>query len=139
MGLLIMLFVTLFYLILVSLLLICLFCYQINSVTHKATIQLSPHILLKDVSCVPAFKFNLVSIGKLNVQNSCDTVVGTTTCVIQDLASKKIIGLAKWQKGLFVLDFDLSVSPMVLSTSLSDSIFHIPFDDKENVQNIMAL
>ncbi|KAI5670474.1 hypothetical protein M9H77_10838 [Catharanthus roseus] len=35
--------------------------------THKGTLQLSPHLILKDVLCVPSFKFNLVSKGKLNL------------------------------------------------------------------------
>lgn len=35
------------------------------TLTHRGTIQLSPEIILKDVLCVPSFKFNLVSMGKL--------------------------------------------------------------------------
>lgn len=43
-------------------------------------------------------------------------------------------------KGLFLLDFDPSAletysrSPTVLFTSLSDSVFHIPFDGKEVIK-----
>lgn len=105
--------------------------------TNKGTPQLSPHIILKDVLCVPTFKLKLVSMGKLNLQNSCFVVVGITTCITQELASKMMIGLAKWRKGLFVLDFNpatletYSSSPTVSCTSLSDSVSRIPFDDKE--------
>lgn len=76
-------------------------------------------------------------MGKLNLQNSCVILVGTTTCVIQELATKKMIGLAKCNKGLFVLDFDpsylenYSIPPIAMSTSLSNSVPYISFDDKE--------
>lgn len=50
-------------------------------VTHKNVIQRRPHIILEDVLCVPASKLILVSMGKVNLQNSYSVVGGTTTYV----------------------------------------------------------
>lgn len=64
-------------------------------------------------------------------------LVGITTCVIQELATKRLIGLAKWNKGLFVLDFDpsslenYSIPPIVMFTFSSESVPYVSFDDKE--------
>lgn len=47
--------------------------------------QLNPHLVLRDVLCVPAFSFNLVSLSyKLTLQNSC-VVLCSATSVIREL------------------------------------------------------
>lgn len=48
-----------------------------------------------------------------------------------------MIGLAKWERGLYVLDCDPSsldnyfIPPIVMSISFTDSVLHVSFDDKE--------
>ncbi|KAI5668686.1 hypothetical protein M9H77_18539 [Catharanthus roseus] len=68
------------------------------------TIQLNSDIILKNVLCVPDFTFNIVSLTKVTLQNSCIMIRDHSTCILQDPTTTKRIGSAKWHKDLYVLD-----------------------------------
>lgn len=52
------------------------------------------------VLCVPSFRVNLLSASKLTRKLKCSAHFFPTFCVLQDLASKKMIGLGKQINGL---------------------------------------
>jgi len=60
-------------------------------------------IVLKNSLFVPTFKYNLLSVTKLARDNNCFVVFYPTLCIIQDLVTKKILGIGKEHKGLYFL------------------------------------
>ena len=54
-------------------------------VTHIGTIQLSSHITLTNVLCVPTFTFNLLSVSALTKSQPICLVFLSQFCFLQDL------------------------------------------------------
>ena len=54
-------------------------------VTHIGTIQLSSHITLTNVLCVPTFTFNLLSVNALTKSQPICLVFLSQFCFLQDL------------------------------------------------------
>ncbi|KAG5555708.1 hypothetical protein RHGRI_006375 [Rhododendron griersonianum] len=78
----------------------------------------STHLLhdlhVKDVLCVPSFHMNLLSVSQLTSDLNCSIQFFPTFCILQDLATKRMIGLGKQHKGLYYLvplSEELSPSP----------------------------
>jgi hypothetical protein len=58
----------------------------------------------KSLFLIPAFNFNLISITKLTSTIFCQLLIDRTSCVIQEKQSLKMIGFAKRNNGLYILD-----------------------------------
>ncbi|CAL8991331.1 unnamed protein product [Prunus brigantina] len=67
------------------------------------SVQITPHLKLEDVLCVPGFRVNLMSVSKLTRHLHCLISFFPTFCIMQDLTTKKMIGLGKEHDGLYYL------------------------------------
>ncbi|KAM2583718.1 hypothetical protein TB2_044793 [Malus domestica] len=67
------------------------------------SIKITPNLDLKDVLCVPGFRVNLMSVSKATRELNCLIIFFPTFCLLQDLATKKMIGLGKERDGLYYL------------------------------------
>ena len=72
-------------------------------VTHVSTIQLSSHITLTNVLCVPFFSFNLLSVSSMTKTQSLCLVFLSAHCFIQDLTNWSTIGVGQMSDGLYLL------------------------------------
>lgn len=72
-------------------------------ITHKGDVQLTEHIILKDVLYVEDFKFNLISIPKLCLDLNCTASFTNDTCIIQSSSMQPQV-LGKLKKGLYHLE-----------------------------------
>ncbi|XP_071687249.1 uncharacterized protein [Rutidosis leptorrhynchoides] len=70
-------------------------------ISHIGTVKLDNGMGLKDVLVVPDFKFSLLSVPKLTKDKSCDVIFFSQFCVIQDLVTKKVMGLGKRRNDLY--------------------------------------
>ncbi|XP_068319168.1 uncharacterized protein [Pyrus communis] len=61
-------------------------------ITCTGTIPFNSDITLTDVLCVPSFNLNLMSASKVTDSLNCCAILFPTFCVLQDLASGKMIG-----------------------------------------------
>lgn len=82
-------------------------------VTHVGIVQLSEHLVLPHVLCVPSFQFNLLSAKKLAQHTSCCLIFLSNSCFLQDLASWTTIGIGEVRGGLYHL-LRSRVSPSAL-------------------------
>ncbi|KAL2240231.1 UNVERIFIED_CONTAM: Retrovirus-related Pol polyprotein from transposon RE2 [Sesamum indicum] len=67
-------------------------------------VHINDDIILKDVLYVPAFKHNLLSVGKLCKDNHVNVHFTDKTCVVQDPLTKKVISVGRQQGRLYVLE-----------------------------------
>lgn len=88
-------------------------------VTHIGTIQISEHLTLTNVLCVPSFSFNLISTSTLIKNINCCVIFLTGFCFIQNLHTWRTIGLGREHGGLFHL---LQVSKGSISIPISHFI-----------------
>lgn len=54
---------------------------NVKPVTHRGTVHLNDSLVLIDILCVPNFRFNLISLSKLNMQKSCTMISNIADCV----------------------------------------------------------
>jgi hypothetical protein len=73
------------------------------SVTHIGTVQISKHLILTNVLCVPSFSFNLILAAKLIKQLKCCLIFINNYCFIQNLVQWRTIGVGEEKDGLFYL------------------------------------
>ncbi|GKB73809.1 retrovirus-related pol polyprotein from transposon TNT 1-94 [Tanacetum coccineum] len=91
-------------------------------------VKLNNGIVLQDVLCVPSFKFSLLSIPKLTKYNNCVAIFFPNLCVLQDLTTRKVMGLGKKIAGLYHLlnvpmdSVDMKIREMVES-HMSSGLF----------------
>ena len=81
---------------------------------NTGNVSFNPHLKLNNVLCVPSFNLNLMSISKLT----------NDSCVMQDLATEKMIGSGKQSGGLY----HISSSPIKSSAnqvSQSSNLWHL--------------
>nr|GEX59723.1 integrase, catalytic core [Tanacetum cinerariifolium] len=90
---------------------------QSSVITKTRQVKLNNGIVLKDVLCVPSFKFSLLSIPNLTKDNNCVAIFFPNFCVLQDLTTKKVLGLGKKVAGLYHL---LNVDVEFVDAKLSD-------------------
>jgi len=74
-------------------------------ITHIGTLSFSPHFILHNVFCVPLFYLNLISMSKLAFDSFYITIFLRQICVIQDLRSRKMIGMGTEKEGLYCLNY----------------------------------
>lgn len=87
------------------------------------TVTISPFLTLLNVLYIPSFRLNLISVAKLATTNNCCVNFTSHSCEILQNYSKTVIGIARLQRRLYVLDhedFTGSVVPGCNSVS-SDS------------------
>lgn len=65
-------------------------------------ISLDKNIFLKDVLFIPDFSCNLISIHRLTQDLDCTVTYDKNCCVMQDLTSKRTIGLGDLHDGVYV-------------------------------------
>jgi len=75
-------------------------------VTGHGNVHLQPSFPLKNVFHVPKLSNNLLSIQKVTQDLNCAMVIFHSHCVFQDLATRKTIGIAKEQSGLYYLQHE---------------------------------
>ncbi|GKB69904.1 retrovirus-related pol polyprotein from transposon TNT 1-94, partial [Tanacetum coccineum] len=109
-------------------------CSEITQIRH---LKMNNGILLKDVLCVPSFKFSLLSIPKLTKDNNCVAIFFPNFCVLQDLTTRKVLGLGKKIAGLYHLlnvpmdSVDGKIREMVDSHMSSG---HLPVSKMKHIQ-----
>ncbi|GJW16847.1 cysteine-rich receptor-like protein kinase 8 [Tanacetum coccineum] len=76
---------------------------QTSTISQIGNLTLQNDLPLKDVLVVPSFKFSLLSVSKLTKDSNCFVTFYSEFCVIQDLVTKKVLGMGKKQAGLYHL------------------------------------
>ncbi|GJU13567.1 retrovirus-related pol polyprotein from transposon TNT 1-94 [Tanacetum coccineum] len=74
-----------------------------SKITQIGQVQLKNGILLKDVLCVPTFKFSLLLVSKLTKDNNYIAIFSHNFCVIQDLRTRRVQGLGRKIGGMYHL------------------------------------
>ncbi|CAN1312477.1 Retrovirus-related Pol polyprotein from transposon TNT 1-94 [Linum perenne] len=90
-------------------------------VSHIGSARLTNQLVIQNVLVIPSFTFNLLSISKLTSQLKCRTIFSSESCIIQDLDSSQMIGIARFSGGLYLLD-QPDASP-ALAVSSSSTVF----------------
>ncbi|OIS99513.1 hypothetical protein A4A49_62565, partial [Nicotiana attenuata] len=109
-----------------------------TAVTHVGSHQLTGGDVLKNVLCVPAFRFNLLSVSKLTKELSCSATFFPTFFVFQDLLSGKVkeidefgpravrsmlLGYASQQKGYKLLNLKNGVHFVSRDVTFHEEVF----------------
>ncbi|KAL2921578.1 Retrovirus-related Pol polyprotein from transposon TNT 1-94 [Bienertia sinuspersici] len=89
-------------------------------VTHVGEVKLSEHIILKKVLFVPSFQFNLISVPKLCLDNSCSIQFTPSTCIVQGSSMIKPTVLGRFHSGLYHLSNNFCI-PSAVSKPASTS------------------
>ena len=72
-------------------------------IISTGNLHLSPVIYLKNVLGVPSCKVNLMSVSRITSDLSCSVTFFPYWCILQDLMTRKMIGLGKQRDGLYYL------------------------------------
>ncbi|XP_071697366.1 uncharacterized protein [Rutidosis leptorrhynchoides] len=72
-------------------------------ISHIRQIELDNNMKLKDVLVVPSFRFSLLSVPKLTRDTPCVVIFFSDFCIIQDLNTKKVMGMGKRRNDLYYL------------------------------------
>ncbi|CAL1398408.1 unnamed protein product [Linum trigynum] len=70
--------------------------------THIGIVRLPCGLFLTQVLFIPSFTYNLVSVSKLTKNHPVSLVFQSNFCTIQDLITRRKIGLAQVDKGLYL-------------------------------------
>ena len=81
--------------------------------SHTGNVPFNPDLKLNNVLCVSSFNLNLMSISKLTNDLKCYVTFYPDSCVMQDMATGKMIGLGKQFEGLY----HISSSPIKSSAN----------------------
>ena len=73
------------------------------NIVAKGSLPLNSVYYLHDELCVPIFKVNLMSVSQLTRDLNCSMTFFPHWCVLQDLATRRMIGLGKQRDGLYYL------------------------------------
>ena len=87
------------------------------SIISVGNASLNSSLSLNNVLYVPSFKVNLMSVSKLTQGLHCSISFFPNWCILQDLATRKTIGLGKQQGGLYYLVSLASDKPSLLPPS----------------------
>ena len=71
--------------------------------TDIGTISLFPRYIITNVLFIPNFHFNLLSVNKLTHQLSCAIIFSFDRYLMQDVQTKKVIGMGRLHNGLYIL------------------------------------
>jgi len=73
------------------------------NIVAKGSLPLNSVYHLHNVLCVPTFKVDLISISRLTRGLNCSITFFPYWCILQDLATRRMIGLGKQHDGLYYL------------------------------------
>ena len=73
------------------------------NIAAKGSLPLNSIYYLRDVLCVPTFKVDLLSVSRLTRNLNCSVTFFPYWCVLQDLVTRRTIGLGKQRDGLYYL------------------------------------
>ena len=93
-------------------------------ITHTGNVPFNSDITLENVLCVPSFRLNLMSASKVTGSLNCCAILFPTFCVLQDLATGKMIGLGKQRGGLYYMS-PISQAPISHQVSHSSNLWHL--------------
>ena len=79
-----------------------------SCVHGSGTIHHTPLITLTSVLSLPQFSFNLISVSKFTHTLYCNISFFPNYCLIQDLLTKRIIGIGREFGGLYILETEVS-------------------------------
>lgn len=92
-------------------------------ITCTGTIPFNSDITLADVLCVPSFNLNLMFASKVTDSLNCCAILFPTFCVLQDLASGKMIGSGKMRGGLYYMS-PIHRTPTSYQVSHPSNLWH---------------
>jgi hypothetical protein len=98
---------------------------SIVSTCFAGTIVFDQNFFLTDVLYFPNFSFNLISVPKLTNNLHCTLLFDDHNCVIQDLYSKRMIGVAEMHNGLYLLKNPSVSLGKLPSTHCINSLNHL--------------
>jgi hypothetical protein len=93
-------------------------------VESMGNITLDKDITLKDVLFIPDFNCNLISIHKLTRDLDCTVTYDKNYCVMQDLASKRKIGLGDLHDGVYVFRGSIQGHSFAAAQENTDKLWH---------------
>jgi len=73
------------------------------NIVAKGSLPLNSVYYLHNVLCVPTFKVDLISVSHLMRGLNCSITFFLYWCILQDLATRRMIGLGKQRDGLYYL------------------------------------
>ncbi|XP_058726423.1 uncharacterized protein LOC131597764 [Vicia villosa] len=92
---------------------------------QAGTVKISPELCINNVLNTSYFSLNLLSVSRLCASNHCVFQFFADKCVIQDLTSQKMIGLASQIEGLYKLKIDDGW--LAKNFSLKSKIHNFPY------------
>jgi len=106
----------------------------IVTIYHAGTVVFSPHFHITNVLYSPHFKLNLISIAKIINSLNCYVKFLPDKCIIQDLITNKMIGLADPHGGLYKLRISPSTFPFISSVS---NVPHCDISTNKDSQSVV--
>lgn len=107
--------------------------------SHMAeTVLFSNQLFLHDVLYIPSFTFNLISVSKLANSLDCHLIFNGASCMIQDIHTLRMIGVAESRDGLYYLTAEiLQHLPNSIKSfhSTACSIWHLTFGHPHHMKN----
>ena len=97
---------------------------KIIAVKKAGMVTLGDCSILKEVLYTPTFKCNLIFVQKLAKDENCLVIYGVGFCVLQDLPSRKIIGIAEMRNGVYYLTIRTGGKSYTTLSNKESSIWH---------------
>lgn len=111
-------------------------------ITFIGTINFDDILCFTDVLCVPSFNANLLSVSRLTTSLNYCVLVFPTFCYVQDLRTKKMIGLGKKHGNLHYFDQQRLASQLYFSSTYrvftSHNLWHLRLGHPSNA-NLRSL
>jgi hypothetical protein len=92
-------------------------------IDSTGTILFNKNITLDNVLHMPSFSLNLMSVSKLTKSLYCCIILFPDFCIIQDLATRKVIGWGKQDGGLYCMS-SVSQAPLSYHVSPLSTLWH---------------
>ncbi|KAI9197977.1 hypothetical protein LWI28_007873 [Acer negundo] len=93
---------------------------ETTDITAKGSLPLNSVYYLHDVLCVPTFKVDLMSVSRLTKGLNCSITFFSYWCILQDLATRRMIGLGKQRDGLYYLVALATKQAVINSSTLTN-------------------
>ncbi|GMI67901.1 hypothetical protein HRI_000459300 [Hibiscus trionum] len=100
-----------------------------TSVTHIGSCNLTSTKVLKNVLCVPTFKFNLISVSQLVKDWNCAISFLPNVCMAQDLCSGEMKTIGRYHDGLYVLHLPFDTSSCLSACITQGSCLRVRSDN----------
>ncbi|PNX73342.1 peptide transporter PTR2, partial [Trifolium pratense] len=102
-------------------------------VQHAGNVTLSPTLSLTHVLYSPVFNLNLISVSKLCQSLDCLILFNGDNCALQDVKSKKMIGLGEHVDGLYKLPVNASFLASQASLNFSSAFINNVVDKHQTI------